>query len=158
MRLARSGQRGQQTPHRKRQAASGSRQAASDKRLQAVGGRRAAAPGGTSALPIVYQRMHMKQLNGKAIFPTLALTKRRLAKLYSRLWRRRNIDQQSYLPYVGACKRRKLSALSWRWRSADLRSYAPYHGADEAPTSKAIFPTLALAKHRPAKLSSLRWR
>ena len=87
----------------------------------------------------------MTHLNGKAIFSTLALARRRLAKLYSRPWRWRNIDQQSYLPYVGASKRRKLSSLHWRWRSASLQSYIPYFGAGEASTSKAIFLTLALA-------------
>ena len=56
----------------------------------------------------------MRTLNGNAIFPTLALAKRRLAKLYFRLWRWRNIDQQSYLPYVGASKRCKLTSLLWR--------------------------------------------
>ena len=67
----------------------------------------------------------------KAIFPTLALGKNRLAKLSSRLW---------------------------RWGSIGLQTYLPDFGAGETSTCKAIFPTLALRNHRPAKLSSRLWR
>ena len=82
------------------------------------------------------------------------------ARLYSLFWRWRNADLQSYIPDFAAGEASTSKAIfpTLALASADVQSYLAYFGVHGAPTRKAIFPTLALAKPRLAKLSSIRWR